>query len=408
MHVAATVDKLKEDGRSAMQFAAVDVHVAATVVATATRRSVTNLLLCGDVMLGRGIDQILKYPSDPTIYESYLKSAVDYIRIAEKVNGPIPRGVPDAYVWGDVPQMLREAGAAAPDAIIVNLETSVTASDDYWRGKSINYRMEPRNAVPVLQALGVDCAVLANNHILDWGYEGMAETFNTLHAGGILTAGAGPNRAAALAPAIIELDGGRRVLVFSLASSSSGVPPEWAASAARPGVALLEGPERVTVAELQAAVLAHKRAGDVAVASIHWGGNWGYDVPAARQRTAHALIEQADFDLIHDHSSNHPISAEVHRGRLILYGCGDFVNDYEGIEHHYAFRGDLALAFLPSVDSGTGELRSLEMWPLQIRQFQLVRAQPPDAAWLAQVMDRECAKFGGRVELHGGVLRLRW
>lgn len=70
------------------------------------------------------------------------------------------------------------------------------------------------------------------------------------------------------------------------------------------------------------------------------------------------------------------------------------------------FRGDLALAFLPSLDSATGELRSLEMWPLQIRRFQLVRAAPVDAAWLAAIMDRECAKFGGGVELRGGSLWL--
>ena len=47
------------------------------------------LFLCGDVMNGRGIDQILPHPNDPVIYESYLKNAKDYVKLAEKVNGPI-------------------------------------------------------------------------------------------------------------------------------------------------------------------------------------------------------------------------------------------------------------------------------------------------------------------------------
>ena len=51
------------------------------------------LFLCGDVMTGRGIDQILPQPSSPEIYESYLTSAEQYIEIAEWVSGPIPHPV---------------------------------------------------------------------------------------------------------------------------------------------------------------------------------------------------------------------------------------------------------------------------------------------------------------------------
>jgi len=57
------------------------------------------IFLCGDVMLGRGIDQILAYPSQPQIYESYVKDARDYIYLAEEKNGIIAYPVSMDYIW---------------------------------------------------------------------------------------------------------------------------------------------------------------------------------------------------------------------------------------------------------------------------------------------------------------------
>ncbi|MEN8802660.1 MAG: CapA family protein, partial [Thiogranum sp.] len=193
------------------------------------------LFLCGDVMTGRGIDQILPYPSAAEIYEPYMTSAVHYVDIAERASGRIPRAVAYAYVWGDVLQVLQDA---APDARIINLETAVTTSDDYWPGKGINYRMHPANT-PCLTAAGIDCCVLANNHVIDWGYEGLRETLQSLRAAGIRTAGAGRDIAEARAPAVIDIDGQRRVSVFSMGSTSSGIGRGWAAGRRNPGVWLL-------------------------------------------------------------------------------------------------------------------------------------------------------------------------
>ncbi|MGH9631966.1 MAG: CapA family protein, partial [Bryobacteraceae bacterium] len=81
------------------------------------------LFVCGDVMTGRGIDQILPHASDPTLYEGYLGSAIQYVDLAERVNGPIPKAVPYSYIWGDG---LKGLARAAPDLRIINLETSVT------------------------------------------------------------------------------------------------------------------------------------------------------------------------------------------------------------------------------------------------------------------------------------------
>jgi poly-gamma-glutamate capsule biosynthesis protein CapA/YwtB (metallophosphatase superfamily) len=85
------------------------------------------LFLCGDVIAGRGIDQILAHPSGPRLFEPHIHSAEAYVRLAEARTGPMPRRVAFAYVWGDA---RRELERMAPDARIINLETAVTASED--------------------------------------------------------------------------------------------------------------------------------------------------------------------------------------------------------------------------------------------------------------------------------------
>jgi len=363
------------------------------------------LFLCGDVMTGRGIDQILPTPSSPEIYESYLTSAAQYVEVAERVSGPIPRSVDFRYVWGDALPLLQ---AAEPAARIANLETAVTTSDEHWPGKGINYRMHPAN-VPVLTAAGIDACALANNHVLDWGHDGLTDTLEALQKAGIGTAGAGADAAGVFAPAVIDLDCGRRVLLFALGHVSSGIPGAWAAAPGRPGVWLLEDLSAAAVDRLAERVRAGKRPGDIAVASIHWGGNWGYDVPEEFRRFAHRLLDDAGIDLVHGHSSHHPLGMEVYRGRLILYGCGDFINDYEGIRGHEAFRGDLRVMYLPRIESATGRLTQMTLHLLQSHRFRLRRAGDGDLDWMQAVLDRESRRLGGtRVVREGAALQLRW
>ena len=129
---------------------------------SAESASVT-LFLCGDVMTGRGIDQILLHPGEPHLYEPYMRSALGYVQIAEQVGGSIGRPVDFAYIWGDA---LAEFDRVRPQARIINLETAVTAAEDAWQGKDIHYRMHPAT-VPCLSTARVDCCALANNHVLD-------------------------------------------------------------------------------------------------------------------------------------------------------------------------------------------------------------------------------------------------
>jgi poly-gamma-glutamate capsule biosynthesis protein CapA/YwtB (metallophosphatase superfamily) len=363
------------------------------------------LFVAGDVMTGRGIDQVLPHPGDPRIFEPYCSSALDYVELAERTGGPIPRPADFGYVWGDA---LAALDAAAPVLRIVNLETAVTRTGSPWPGKAIQYRMHPDN-LPCLGAARIDCCVLANNHVLDWGYPGFEETLASLSKAGIATAGAGVDAAMARAPAAFSLPGGGRLLIFAWGSRSSGIPAAWAARDARPGVNLLEDVSARMADRVAAEVQAHRRPGDRVVVSLHWGGNWGYDIPEVHRRFAHVLVDGAGADLVHGHSSHHPLGIEVYQGRALLYGCGDLIDDYEGISGYERFRTDLALLYLVRMDRMTGSLQGLEMIPLQRRRFRLNAMHGEDVDWLRATLDRECRRLGaGVVRTQRGSLRLDW
>jgi poly-gamma-glutamate synthesis protein (capsule biosynthesis protein) len=356
------------------------------------------LFLCGDVMTGRGIDQILAHPGDPRLFEPYVTSAEEYVAIAEAASGPLARPVSDAYIWGDA---LAELARRQPAARIVNLETSITRAPTPWPDKGIHYRMHPAN-VGCLTAAGLDVCTLANNHVMDFGCEGLCDTLDALERAGIATAGAGRTLTEAQAPAVLPITP-VRVLVFALGSPSSGVPLEWAAGEERPGIDLVGDFSDAAASAVGDRLRRWKQAADIAIVSIHWGDNWGYDVPDAHRRFARALID-AGADVIHGHSSHHPRPIEIYRGRLILYGCGDLLNDYEGICGYEEYRDDLGLLYFAAVSPALP--MALEMVPMQIRGFRLRRASPDDAAWLCRRLANVSEPFGTRMTLAGGTLTI--
>lgn len=349
------------------------------------------VFLCGDVMLGRGVDQILPHPGDPELREPWIRDARTYVELAEEANGPIPRPVDFRWPWGEALPVL---DAAAPAARVINLETSVTRGGRFAPGKGIHYRMHPAN-LPCLAAVRPDVCVLANNHVLDFGRAGLEETLGTLAGAGLGTAGAGRDADAARRPAAVPLAGGGRLLVFSLGSACSGIPSGWAAGAGRPGVNFAARPSESVAAETVARARRARRPGDIVVVSVHWGSNWGYDVPSGMVRFTHTLVD-GGVDLVHGHSSHHPRPVEVYRGRLILYGCGDLVDDYEGIGGYRQYRDDLRLLFLATLESGTGALTGLRMVPLQAHRMRLRHAASEDGEWLRAVLERVSAGFGSR------------
>lgn len=346
------------------------------------------LVLAGDVMTGRGVDQILAHPGSPVLREERVEDARTYVDLAERANGPIPAPVAGSWPWGELLDDLPDAWR------VMNLETSVTRSEDWAPGKAVHYRMNPDN-LDALRVAGVDVWTLANNHLLDFGVGGLEETLDALHAAGLRAAGAGRDAAEAWRPAVVESDAGR-LLVWSVAHRSSGVPSTWAATRDRAGVALLPSLDEAVADDLAARVHEHRRPGDLVVVSVHWGSNWGYGVPPEQRRFAHRLLD-AGVQVVHGHSSHHPRPAELYRGGLVLYGCGDLVNDYEGIGGYERYRDDLRLVYYARFAPDARGLVDLRALPLRARRMRLEHAGPRDARWLARTLSAHRGAAGTTV-----------
>ena len=352
---------------------------------------VIRVFLCGDVMIGRGIDQILPHPCPPLLHEPYVRSALDYVDLAERRSGPLPRAVPLSYVWGCA---LEEFEARRPDARLINLETSITLSE-CAEPKGINYRVSPQNA-ECLRFAGIDCCILANNHVLDFGVSGLLDTVRNLSSLRIVCAGAGRTEELARRPAIVSVGGGRRVTISAFALTSSGTPLSCAAKNRSAGLAVFDD-ESPNIGGFLAESFNHREVDDIAIASIHCGGNWGYGVNASHVEIARRCVNDFGVSIVHGHSSHHPRPFAFYRNRLILYGCGDLLNDHEGMSGHADFRSELVLMYFADVDATTGEVLCLSMVPLRLKGFRLIRPSRDERKWAHERLARICEPFGTQI-----------
>lgn len=367
--------------------------------------SVLVLCLCGDLMLGRGIDRIMPTSVDPVLYEPYVRTAERYVELAEQEHGAIPRSVSPAYVWGDA---LEELERVNPAVSIGNLETSITDNGDPWPTKGIHYRMHPDN-VGVLEQPGFDVLSLANNHVLDWGPQGLVETVRTLEDAELRFAGAGLDTKQAQAPVVVDAADEHRIRVVAVAFPDSGVPYTWASSNDAPGVFVLPDYSEDSIDELVEHISSVTARDNITIVSVHWGDNWGYRVEPDHLHTAHRLIDDAGVDIIHGHSSHHPRPIEVYNRRLILYGCGDLVNDYEGIGGRERYHPEISAIYFPEVDHHDGSSVGCRLSVFRMERFALEKACEEESARLGRTLGRVSEQFGVRAEHDGeNRLSLRW
>jgi len=90
----------------------------------------------------------------------------------------------------------------------------------------------------------------------------------------------------------------------------------------------------------------------------------------------------------------------VYRGKLILYGCGDLLNDYEGIRGHESYRPELGFLYFPTLKVDPPRLESLELVPTRIARFQINQAREEERDWLRERMNDLCAEFGHQGKQH--------
>ncbi len=300
----------------------------------------------GDVMLGRLVNECLK------------------------TAGP-------AYPWGDTLPVLRRA-----DLRIANLECVLADGGAPEPGKVFTFRTDTKN-VRSLAAAQIDVVSLANNHVLDYGADALREMLPALDRHGILHAGAG-----------VDLDTARRPAVRRVGPTAVGFvaftdnQPDWEARPGSPGVHYVPAEAGgARVAELLDLVRRTRARVQLLIVSAHWGGNWGSDAPAGHRALGRRLID-AGADVVFGHSPHIVRGVEVYRGRPVIYGAGDFVDDYAVDPEE---RNDRSFIFLLETDGGTP--RRLRLLPTVIADFQ-ARLAGRSAPGIADRMQRLCRDLG--------------
>jgi poly-gamma-glutamate capsule biosynthesis protein CapA/YwtB (metallophosphatase superfamily) len=272
--------------------------------------------------------------------------------------------------------------AQSADLFLLNLECCV--SDRGQRvdepGKPFFFRA-PRLAAERLAQLGVAAVTLANNHVLDFGPDALADTLSLLDAAGVATAGAGLDLDAARAGVTLEA-AGERLRVVAVADH----PQAYAAAADRPGTAFADLRHAGVPPWLSAA--ARPSAGERVLVTAHWGPNMTPS-PVAHVRSAAASLEAAGATLVAGHSAHVPHGV---RGRT-LFDLGDFLDDY-AVDP--ALRNDWSLLWL--VTLGASGPRRVEGVPVCLEYAFTRLAGEAEARALAGLMAQRCAVVGSHVQ----------
>lgn len=314
-----------------------------------------NIGLTGDVMLGRGVDATL-------------------------------RQQPPEYVWGDMIDVLRH-----PDFTFVNLECALTHIAERAPDGSVKpfyFRSSPHH-VDALLAAGVDCVSIANNHICDFGTEGLLETIHTLDTAGIAHAGAGTDARAAMEPAVLR-HAGRAVALVAFADH----PLEWAAGPDRPGFNYTPVTTAATTFHrIEQSLRIARDAADFVIFSIHWGPNMRERPSESFRQFARAVMDEG-ADLFWGHSAHVLQGIEIYRGKPILYDTGDFIDDYAV---DLRLRNDLGALFRVVIEAG--RVASIEIRPVKISGRQVNKAAGAEREWVGSRLSRLSAELGTHIEV---------
>ena len=317
-------------------------------------KEIVTLAFVGDVMLGRMVDEALA-------------------------------GLPPQAAWGTALPVLQGA-----DAVFANLECAITGSGRPWRRtrKVFHFRAGPR-AVAVLKAGNVRYVSLANNHVLDFETEGLADTLRHLDAGKIAHAGAGATLAKARAPALVTV-GEIKIGLIALTDNE----PAFAATAERPGTwhaAIGEDPGLIDLLSQQVVEL-RVRGADLVVLSLHWGPNMVTAPPPQFRAFAKSVIDRG-VDIVHGHSAHLFQGVEARGRRLILYDTGDFIDDY-AVDPQ--LRNDWSFVFL--VEAEREGPRRLDLLPVRLSPARVDLARGPERRAILDRMKRLSAAFNTTLE----------
>lgn len=204
---------------------------------------------------------------------------------------------------------------SAADVTAVNLETAVTGRGTP-QPKTFHFRAPP-TAFDAVRGAGIDLVTLANNHMLDYGRVGLADTLAAARAASFPTIGAGADADAAWAPWIITVRGTR--IAYLGVSDVQELASSWIATPTRSGVAIANNLSRTL-----AAVRAASKHADVVIVFMHWGTE-GDSCPDPSQKTLAAKLAAAGANIIIG-SHVHTLQASGWLGNtFVAYGMGNFL-----------------------------------------------------------------------------------
>ncbi len=320
------------------------------------------LLFVGDVMLGRLVNECLKEQSF-------------------------------AYPWGDTLDVFRSA-----DVRFCNLECVISDKGEPWSitPKVFHFRSDRKN-VSVLKNARIDCVSLANNHVLDYGYDAFFEMFEILKEEKIHYAGAGNDVEEARKPAVFEVGGCRIGLTDN--------EPIWEATNERSGTFYMpisaKGEERSNTGEfsrdLMNLIKRTKADVDILIVSAHWGSNWGYRPEPEHVGFSHFLVD-CGADIVFGHSCHVFRGVEIYQNRPIIYSAGDFIDDYAVDSDE---RNDESFIFL--VETEGTHIKGLKLYPTVIRNFQARHAKGETGERIGQKMKLLCEELDTAVRWNSGL-----
>jgi poly-gamma-glutamate capsule biosynthesis protein CapA/YwtB (metallophosphatase superfamily) len=263
--------------------------------------------------------------------------------------------------------------------------------------------MHPANLGPILHAGGIDYASLANNHTLDFDTEGLTETVQTLRAANIAYAGVGETSIDARKPAVLHLprasqpidEGQQRHTVHIY--SASDHPRAWVNV---PGFNLFDYSRETRDWLRKMLVDVQESQPALKIFSVHWGPNYAWQADGRITSLAHFLIDECGVDIVHGHSSHHVQGVEVYHGKLIIYGCGDFVDDYALNEEYRNDLGALWRVVVREKGGGGLGLERLEIFPTRVERFRAVLLDSGDAdhVWLSRKIRELSGELGTTVK----------
>jgi len=287
-----------------------------------------------------------------------------------------------SYPLGNVSSLL-----ASADLALINLECVISSKGEKWMNppRRFYFRADPI-ALEVLENAGIDYVTLANNHVLDFGYEALNETFRHLEEKKIKWAGAGRNIHEAMQPAILR-SGDLSIAVFGATDNY----PKYAAGESSSGTWHFKIPlPEEGLKDLEKKIQGlHNEGVDLVVFSLHWGPNMLEHPPEHFQRFAHRLVDLG-VDIVHGHSAHVFQGIEIYKGGIIFYDTGDFVDDY-----YVSQNIDEQFLYLVHVEKGT--LKKIELIPVHISHYQVNLSDDETAKRTIQRMRERSRPFGTQI-----------